>query len=304
MGTRAKGTERALANKTRQQRRSEERDRAQRLHSRPQQSSRKPMLMAVGGVLGVIAVFAALIIAKSLQSNPKPAKKSGAAPAAVVKNATTVPPSAYDTIAYQSGVGGLSHIAGTPLTQNGKPLIVYVGADYCPYCAAERWPLVAALSRFGTFTNLGATHSATADVYPNTPTFSFHGAKYVSKYLAFNGVELYGNRPVGNTYPKLDKPTPLESQLASKYDPNGTIPFIYLGNWIQTSASYNPQVLQGLSMAQISQTMRDPQVVQSQAILGSANEFTAALCKLTNGQPANVCTSKGVVAAAKHLPTK
>lgn len=293
-----------MANHKRQQRRSEERDRAQRLQPKPQQSSRKPMLMAVGGVLGVIAVFAALIIAKSLQSNPKPAKKSGAAPVAVVKNATTIPASAYDTIAYQSGVGGLTHVGGTPLTQSGKPLVVYIGADYCPFCAAERWPLVAALSRFGTFKNLGATHSATADVYPDTATFSFHGSTYTSKYLTFSAVELYGNRPVGNSYPVLEKPTALQKQLISKYDPKGTIPFMYLGHWIQTSASYNPQVLAGMSLSQISQAIRDPQVVQSQAILGSANEFTAALCTLTNGQPANVCASKGVTAAAKHLPSK
>ena len=291
-------------NKSRQQRRSDERDRAQRLQSKPQQSSRKPMLMAVGGVLGVIAVFAALLIAKSLQSSPKPAKKSGAAPAAVVKDATTVPASAYDTIAYQKGIGGLEYVPGTPLTKNGKPLVVYVGADYCPFCAAERWPLVAALSRFGTFTNLGATHSATADVYPNTATFSFHGSSYTSKYLTFTAVELYGNRPVGNSYPVLERMTAFEQQLVSKYDPKGTIPFMYLGNWIQVSASYNPQVLAGMTLAQIAQAMRNPQVVQSQAILGSANLFTAAFCKLTNGRPANVCTSKGVTAAAAHLPAK
>lgn len=290
--------------KTRQQRRSEERNRAQRLQSQPQRSSRKPLYMAVGGVLGVVVVFAALIIAKSLQSSPKPAKKSGAAPAAVVKDATTVPASAYDTIAYQSGVGGLSHVSGTPLTLNGKPVVVYIGADYCPYCAAERWPLVAALSRFGTFTNLGSTHSATADVYPDTATFSFHGSTYTSKYLTFSAAELYGNRPVGNSYPVLEKPTALQKQLISKYDPKGTIPFMYLGSWIQTSASYNPQVLAGMSLGQIAKAMRNPQVVQSQAILGSANEFSAAFCTLTNGQPASVCASKGVTAAAKHLPTK
>ncbi len=290
--------------KTRQQRRSEERERAQRLRSQPQQSSRKPMLMAVGGVVGVIAVLAALVIAKSLQSSPAPAKKSGAAPAAVVTNATTVPASAYNTVGYQSGVGGLSHVGGTPLTQNGKPLVVYIGADYCPFCAAERWPLVAALSHFGTFSNLGATHSASGDVYPNTATFSFHGATYTSKYLTFNSVELYGNQPVGNSYPKLETPTALENRLIQKYDPKGTIPFIYFGNYIQTSASYNPQILAGMTMSQISQAMRDPQVTQSQAILGTANELTAAICTLTNGQPGGVCTSKGVAAAAKHLPTK
>jgi hypothetical protein len=32
--------------------------------------------------------------------------------------------------------------------------MLYIGAEYCPYCAAERWPLVMALSKFGTFSNL------------------------------------------------------------------------------------------------------------------------------------------------------
>jgi len=33
--------------------------------------------------------------------------------------------------------------------------VVYIGAEYCPYCAVERWPLIVALNRFGTLTNLG-----------------------------------------------------------------------------------------------------------------------------------------------------
>ena len=215
-----------------------------------------------------------------------------------------MPVGVFDTVGFQPGVSGLSHVGGTPLTQSGKPLVVYVGAEYCPYCAAERWPLVVALSRFGTFTNLGATHSATGDVYPDTATFSFHGARYASPYLVFRSVELYTNRPVGGGYAPLEKPTALEDRLDSTYDPNGTIPFIYMGRYVQTSASYDPQILSGMSMTEISQAMRNPQVVQSQAILGTANELTAAVCTLTNGVPATVCASKGVAAAAKHLPTK
>ena len=38
-------------------------------------------------------------------------------------------------------------------------------------------------------------------------------------------------------------------------------------------------------------------------MLGTANIITAAICKQTGGQPANVCSSSGVVAAAKHLPS-
>jgi hypothetical protein len=86
------------------------------------------------------------------------------------------------------------------LTANGKPLVVYVGAEYCPYCAAERWAAVIALSRFGTFSGLGQTHSSSTDVYPNTATLSFHGASYTSQYLQFQGVETQSNQPQGTGY--------------------------------------------------------------------------------------------------------
>ena len=48
--------------------------------------------------------------------------------------------------------------------------------------------------------------------------------------------------------------------------------------------------------------MRDTNTDQSIAIVGSANQITAALCAQTGGQPANVCSTPGVTAAAKHLP--
>ena len=38
------------------------------------------------------------------------------------------------------------------LTVNGTPEVLYMGADYCPFCAATRWGLVLALMRFGNFT--------------------------------------------------------------------------------------------------------------------------------------------------------
>ena len=42
-----------------------------------------------------------------------------------------------------------------PLTDHGLPAVVYVGAEFCPYCAVQRWALLVAFSRFGTFSNLG-----------------------------------------------------------------------------------------------------------------------------------------------------
>ena len=289
--------------KTRQQRRASERERGERLTSQPKQSQgRNPMLLAIGGIVGLLVVLAALVGAKLLQSSPAPAKRTGLAPASVVHDVSTVPASAFNTIGAVKGIGGMSKIGGTPLREGGKPVVLYIGAEYCPFCAAERWPLVTALSRFGTFKNLGATHSATNDVYPNTPTFSFKKAKYASKYLALQTVELYGNRPVNGQYPPLQRPNAQQNALIQKHDPRGTIPFIYMGNYLQLDASYNPQILAGMSMQQVAHAMRDTNTDQSVAILGTANQITAALCVQTGGQPGNVCSTPGVTAAAAHLP--
>jgi hypothetical protein len=39
----------------------------------------------------------------------------------------------------------------------------------------------------------------------------------------------------------------------------------------------------------------------AKSALGAANFITAAICKMTGGQPGNVCTSSGVTQAAGHL---
>lgn len=66
-------------------------------------------------------------------------------------------------------------ITGQPaLASHGRPELVYVGAEYCPFCAAERWPLAVALGRFGTFSRLGLTDSAPSpEAYPLTPLSLF-----------------------------------------------------------------------------------------------------------------------------------
>jgi hypothetical protein len=293
--------------KTRQQRRAEERERAQRLQSR-QASSRRPLLLAIGGVLGLLAVIAALVIAKLAQSDssPTPAGRSGLAPTAVLKNIASIPAAAFDQVGYVSannGVAAPSRIAGPAKTLGGKPLVVYVGADYCPFCAAERWPLVAALERFGSFKTIGATHSATNDVFPNTATFSFHPSSYSSPYINFRSVELYGNRPVNGQYPPIESPTALERGLLKGNDPKGTIPFIYFGRYGINGATYDAQLLAGLTMSQIAAAARNPSSEIGHSVIGASNLITAAICKQTGGQPADVCTSSGVVAAAKHLPS-
>ena len=177
--------------------------------------------------------------------------------------------------------------SGPPLTANGKPEMLYIGAEWCPYCAAERWAMAVALSRFGTFSPLKGIHSSSADVYPNTATLTFYKTTYTSKYLVFTPVE---NEDVNRNL--LQKPTPAQQASWTKYDPPGnSYPFIDIGNSFVATTTYNPQVLQGLTWSQIAADLHNPSSPVAQGAVGSANLFTAAICKITGNAPANVCTA-------------
>jgi len=207
----------------------------------------------------------------------------------------------------------LTIAAGAPeVTSNGKPQVLYIGAEYCPYCAAERWATVVALSRFGTFSGLGLTTSSATDVFPSTPTLTFHGSAYSSDVLAFVGVETNTNQLTasGTGYEPLDALTPEQQQLLQTFDAPpytsqaGSIPFTLIGNrFVISGSSFPPDVLQGKSWQQIASALSDPSSPIAQQVLAAANMLTAAICDLTGGQPSNVCTAPGVTAAASTLPS-
>ncbi|EQD74307.1 protein containing DUF929, partial [mine drainage metagenome] len=82
----------------------------------------------------------------------------------------------------------MNAIAGA-LVHSHRPRILYVGADYCPYCAALRWPLVLTLLRFGSLEGLKFMRSSSTDVFADTATFSFYGSTYKSPWIGFEGFE-------------------------------------------------------------------------------------------------------------------
>ncbi|MDP9842797.1 DUF929 family protein [Streptosporangium lutulentum] len=192
-----------------------------------------------------------------------------------------------------------------PLMQDGKPRIFYLGAEYCPYCAAERWPLIVALSRFGTFTGLGESRSTSDDVFPNTATFTFRSATYSSPYVAFTAVETEDSqgRP-------LQQPDTADAALVTKlngppYVPaeaKGSIPFIDIGNqFLITGASYSPDVLKGLDNEQIADKLADPTGSIGKPVDSVANLMTASICAITGDKPANVCNEPVVKNIRKGL---
>jgi hypothetical protein len=281
---------------------------------------RRRLLIAGGSIIVVIAVVVTFVLVKVNSKAGTAASASegptGTALTSLVNQVTGVPSSTLDTVSggsiASSDVGPgttangsyLTPVTGTTLTSGGKPEFLYIGAEYCPYCAAERWAMVVALSRFGTFSGLSTIHSSSSDSPANVPTFTFYGSSYTSKYVSFSSVEETKNYRTGNStsatvnYVTLQAPTTAQQALITQYDPGtggqgGSIPFIDIGNkYVEVGnlAGYGPTNLAGLTWSQIGADLSNPSSAVAKGIDGSANYLTAAICKLTGNQPATACT--------------
>ncbi|MBN9619769.1 MAG: DUF929 family protein, partial [Actinobacteria bacterium] len=250
------------------------------------QQRRRQFLIVGGTVLVVLIAVVALVVVKAVTGTggPKSGEKATAATGVVIANVASVPGSVFD----QVGVGAVAArpvgITAPALTADGKPRVLYVGAEYCPYCAAERWAVAVALSRFGTLHGLGQTASSPSDVYPNTQTLSFHGATFTSAYLTFTGKEIQSNQVVDGQYARLDTLTTADTKLVETYDAppylssSGSIPFIdFGGKYLVGGASYDPGVLQGKSRGEIAAALTQPDSAIAKAVIGSADVITASI---------------------------
>jgi hypothetical protein len=281
-----------------------ERIAAQRM-SAQRARTRNRLLIAGGAIVAVVGIVLGFILTGSNSttggSGNGTAAPTGQALASLITTTTSVPAATLDRVGAGQTTSPPKSISGAPLVSGGKPEVLYIGAEYCPYCAAERWSMVVALSRFGTLSGLGLTRSAAkdgagqAEPYPNTPTWTFAHVSYASKYLTFTPVETYTNVPDPATgfYTPLQTPTAQQRALLTKYDAayNDAIPFIDFGNkFLTVGASYDPGVLTGLTWNQIAADLHAPGSAVAAAVLGVANYMTAAICGITNDQPGSACT--------------
>jgi hypothetical protein len=266
---------------------------------------RKRVLLAGGSVAVVLALVATLIAVKLSQSPAHSAPAADARTTAQVqRQVTSVPVATLSTVGAGTATGLKTVTGQSALTTGGKPEVLYMGGEYCPFCAAERWALAAAVSRFGTLSGLSLIHSSPTDVYASTPALSFAKASYSSKYLAFVPVEWFGeatdpSTPFGHVY--LQQPTAQQQALFARYG-GGSIPFLDIGNrYFLPQVQYVPSALAGMNWTQVAAAMRDPSSAGAKDIDGAANMITAAICALTHGQPGGVCHSAGVKAAAGSI---
>lgn len=255
----------------------------------------KYSLIAIGAVIVILILI--VVVKAPTSTNPNAADTT--ASSSLVSKLTSISSGIFKEVGVGTSSNPPKAINGQATTQDGKPQIIYIGAEYCPYCATERWAVVTALSRFGSFSNLKLTHSSSTDVYPNTQTFSFHGSSYTSAYIVFSPTEVYSNIVQGNGYASLDKPTAADQNIQNVYDSppyvsssnSGAIPFIYFGGkYLISGATYSPTLLQGKTADQIASALSDPNNAITKGVVGAANVITAAVCGMTKNQPTSVCT--------------
>src|SRR5471030_2709329 len=151
---------------------------------------RRRIVVAVSAVGAVVVLVAALVGAKlsGVGAQAATASSSSSATAAVTSALSQVPSTVLDAVGVGTANNPPTAVTAPALKQADKPRVLYIGAEYCPFCAAQRWAVAQALSRFGTWTGLGQTTSSASDVDPNTATLSFHGATLASQYVSFTGV--------------------------------------------------------------------------------------------------------------------
>jgi Domain of unknown function (DUF929) len=285
--------------------------------------ARRRMLIAGTSVLAVIAIVVVLVVVHAAGSNKASASGSSSASSATAASTTTtaatvakdladVPASTLNSVGAGSGIAKLIPTSGQAmLTSGGKPEILYVGAEYCPYCAAERWAMDVALSRFGTFSGVGLTHSSSGDVFANTPTLTFYHSTYTSKYVDFTPVEWYSRTATSSgSYTVLQAPNSSQSKIFGKYDAApyitssdaGSFPFVDFGNqYLVIGAQYLPSTLSGLSWTQVAKDVSNASSPVAKDIDGAANSLTAAICKITKNADTAVCSSSAAQAGAGNL---
>jgi hypothetical protein len=260
--------------------------------------------------IGLVVVISAALVIVKLADHPTSSRAASAVPRSVIQAVTGLRAATFDAVGVSEDLTPPKALpTGTAtLTSGSLPRIVYIGAEYCPFCAAERWAMVVALSRFGSFSGLRASESSTSDVYPGTKTFSFYGSTYRSQYLVFTPVELETNQRQGSGYAPLESLTAEEQHLMDTIDrapyttTPGAIPFTDIANrYVIIGSTFNPGVLEGLSLSEIAERLDNPSSSVARAVVGSANLLTAAICEATGGSPSAVCAGSAVAQARARL---
>jgi thiol-disulfide isomerase/thioredoxin len=266
--------------------------------SKPKKKSSRASLVVTITIIAIVAIVAIFLDIAAHKTAPKPFKVASEAsgvlqpaydvPISTLKSANTL---AAVSVGYPIKLAP-NPLSSSPITHKSTPDIFYYGAQWCPYCAAQRWPLMVALSEFGTFKNIALGASSPTDVYPLTPTISFSESTYHSKYVNFVPIEFQNV-----SHQTLQVPNPTEASILAKYDAStythigtGGIPFVLFSNkYVSAGAYYNPQLLAGATQKQIAKEIAHPKTIVGESIDKAAYGIVKSICSITHNADTAVC---------------
>ena len=253
------------------------------------------------GIPAVTVAILAIYVLVWAAGNANPALRAEPADEQVLQQVIGIPQSVWERV----GTGGLTSpwrpVDGqSPLTgSSGRPTLLYIGGEFCEFCATERWAILIALSRFGTFSGLSQLRSYDEQI----ATFTFYHSAYISPYLDFTPVEYVGNaKDIWGQFVPLQSFQDTQRQIYEKYDTTNYLPvsqglpFLDLNNQYLLGGGIDPSLFQNagqapLSWQEIARALTVPLSPITQHVLGTANYLTAAVCHVTSQRPVNVCDS-------------
>jgi hypothetical protein len=261
--------------------------------------NRRVVLLAALAV-AIVAIVAFAVLVSNTFNTPYASYLYKPIPTTLYQQITGVSDSTLAAVGSPSSVAPPTTISGTPLILNGKPEILYVGAEYCPYCAVERWAMILALSKFGTFSNIDYMVSSSTDVNANTPTFTFSSKNfsYTSQYVTFVPVEEYNRTAETTVWHSL---TTQEEDVYSQYGTGG-FPFIDLANQFLVNGVQTTIDIGGQNWTQVASQLTNPSSSTAIGIDGAANKLISAICNIDGDAPSSVCTQSYATIALAYTP--
>lgn len=195
-------------------------------------------------------------------------------------------------------LGKFMHVTDQSLKRaSGKSLVYFMGAGFCPFCAAERWAIVKALECFGEWNGLVTDKSAGHDEkYLNVPTFNLARAKYSG-----NSIEFVCKETADHNFEPLQELDDSDYEILDMFNPDQMIPFLLIdGQYMQVGAGFSPDLIQNMSHDQVQAELDRPDSAIGKAIRAEMDNITALVCKSIGGK-GNACDSEPIKTLVRKL---
>lgn len=196
-------------------------------------------------------------------------------------------------------LGKFVEVSKDTVTRDGKISVFFMGAEYCPFCATERWAIVRALQRFGQWSGLKQTMSAARDEpFLNLPTYDFTEATYTSPQVDFVSRET-----MNREFKPLQKLSKSEEKLVREYNSEKQTPFLLVaGRFMQLDAGFTPKILIGHTFRQTETELKKVESEIRKTIDAEASIIAALLC--VSGLPPELCKESAVAELVKQANQK